>query len=182
MSKIILDLCGGTGLWSKPYREAGYDVRVVTLPENDVLTFTPPSEAYGVLAAPPCTMFSLARTTAKTPRDFEEGMSTVSACLKIIWATKPKWWALENPRGLLRRFLGKPAFVFEHWNFGDQGIKPTDIWGYFNPPAKHTDIRPLGLSKRFPNGRLNAVGWSKSGDKRAITPKGFAKAFFEANP
>lgn len=22
--KIILDLCGGTGSWSKPYKEAGY--------------------------------------------------------------------------------------------------------------------------------------------------------------
>ena len=25
--KIILDLCGGTGSWSKPYKENGYDVR-----------------------------------------------------------------------------------------------------------------------------------------------------------
>ena len=25
--KIILDLCGGTGAWSKPYKDAGYDVR-----------------------------------------------------------------------------------------------------------------------------------------------------------
>ena len=32
MGKIILDLCGGTGSWSKPYRDAGYDVRVITLP------------------------------------------------------------------------------------------------------------------------------------------------------
>lgn len=36
MSKIILDLCGETGSWSKPYKEAGYDVRVITLPEYDV--------------------------------------------------------------------------------------------------------------------------------------------------
>ena len=33
---VILDLCGGTGSWSAPYREAGYDVRVVTLPDMDV--------------------------------------------------------------------------------------------------------------------------------------------------
>jgi len=36
MSKIILDLCGGTGAWSAPYKEAGYDVRVITLPEYDL--------------------------------------------------------------------------------------------------------------------------------------------------
>ena len=34
--KIILDLCGGTGAWSKPYANAGYDVRVITLPDYDV--------------------------------------------------------------------------------------------------------------------------------------------------
>lgn len=40
--KIILDLCGGTGSWSKSYRDAGYDVRVVTLPEHNVMEYTPP--------------------------------------------------------------------------------------------------------------------------------------------
>ena len=37
--KIILDLCGGTGSWSKPYKDAGYDVRLITLPDYDVRTF-----------------------------------------------------------------------------------------------------------------------------------------------
>ena len=50
--KIILDLCGGTGAWSKPYRDAGYDVRVITLPDHDVLTYIPPENVYGILAAP----------------------------------------------------------------------------------------------------------------------------------
>lgn len=29
--KIILDLCGGTGAWSKPYRDNGYTVFNITL-------------------------------------------------------------------------------------------------------------------------------------------------------
>lgn len=36
MGKIILDLCGGTGSWSKPYRDAGYDVKIITLPHYDL--------------------------------------------------------------------------------------------------------------------------------------------------
>lgn len=40
--KVILDLCGGTGAWSKPYKEAGYDVRVITLPKHDIRTYKPP--------------------------------------------------------------------------------------------------------------------------------------------
>ena len=56
--KIILDLCGGTGSWSKPYKEAGYDVRLITLPEYDVCTYAPPFEnVYGILAATPCDDF-----------------------------------------------------------------------------------------------------------------------------
>lgn len=40
--RIILDLCGGTGSWSKPYQEAEYDVRIITLPDYDVRTYIPP--------------------------------------------------------------------------------------------------------------------------------------------
>lgn len=36
MGKLILDLCGGTGSWSKPYRNAGYEVKVITLPHYDL--------------------------------------------------------------------------------------------------------------------------------------------------
>ena len=76
--KIILDLCGGTGAWSKPYKEAGYDVRIITLPEYDVRNYVPPL-AYGILAAPPCEQFSFAKTTGK-PRDLMKGMDIVRAC------------------------------------------------------------------------------------------------------
>lgn len=41
MKKIILDLCGGSGSWSKPYKDAGYDVRLITLPEIDVKDYNP---------------------------------------------------------------------------------------------------------------------------------------------
>lgn len=148
-NKIILDLCGGTGSWSKPYKDAGYDVRVITLPKNDVTTYIPPDKVYGILAAPPCTMFSFARTNAKKPRDLREGMDCVRACLEIIWhqmmvkqatgkKTLPlKFWALENPyHGFLKKFLGTPAFTFDPWEFGDGYQKRTALWGYFNEPKK----------------------------------------------
>lgn len=54
INKIILDLCGGTGAWSRPYKEAGYDVRIITLPQ-DVRLIEFIANAYGILAAPPCT-------------------------------------------------------------------------------------------------------------------------------
>lgn len=154
MRKLILDLCGGTGAWSKPYRDAGYDVEVITLPAYDVtkVVFSDHAieflrldmdyldsrtvlydDVYGILAAPPCTEFSLAKAGA--PRDFESGVEVLQACLKIIWQcrihTKLAFWALENPVGFMRQFMGRPHFTYEHWQFGDMQIKPTDIWGVF---------------------------------------------------
>lgn len=180
--KIILDLCGGTGAWGKPYKDAGYDVRLITLPKYDVTTYIPPKNVYGILAAPPCTEFSKAKTTA--PRDFEKGMETIEACLKIIWQCqkqkKLQFWALENPEGLLRRFLGNPPYHFRQWWFGNPRNKPTDIWGRFNEPKRKYLIKPKHVAKSAHN--QNADWYSNSSaEKRAITPAGFAKAFFKAN-
>ncbi len=185
--KIILDLCGGTEAWSKPYKDAGYDVRVITLPDNDIRAFKPPDNVYGILAAPPCTMFSLARTTAKTPRDFKGAMEIVSACLRIIWIArasgKLKFWALENPTAYLRQFLGNPPFTFHPYEFGDRYKKRTDLWGYFNKLRK----KPVVLTeKEIKNSKVNTrplpkVKGLSIADRRAITPAGFAQAFFKAN-
>ena len=208
--KIILDLCGGTGSWSKPYKDAGYDVRLVTWPDSDVRTYQPPENVYGILAAPPCTQFSFARTKAKKPRNLKEGMEIVFACIKIIWDCMYriksdqqkypalKFWAMENPYfGMLRWFLGKPAFVFDPWEFGDGYQKRTALWGHFNEPKKHpVEMTPEAKAKAKTNSFLHTIkfDYMKSKDihpemfgkldrqaRRAITPQGFAKAFFEAN-
>jgi len=200
--KIILDLCGGTGAWSKPYKDAGYDVRLITLPEYDVRTYKPPNNVYGILAAPPCTMFSIARTRAKSPRDLREGMEIVIACLNIIWAcqydykqeygykTSLKFWALENPHGFLRYFLGKEVFTFQPYQFGDPYSKKTCLWGNFISPkilplfvtTKKVDLFHKGKIKDIKKYKsISDITLSSRQDLRAITPPGFAKAFFEAN-
>jgi len=185
--KIILDLCGGTGAWSKPYREAGYDVRNITLPDYDVRIYKPPENVYGILAAPPCTMFSLARTTAKKPRNLSEGMEIVKACMMIIWECRQKnklaFWALENPMGILRQFLGKPALTFDPCDYGDPYTKRTDIWGYFDLPTKKR-VEPeifVIAGRKYSKIHAKTGNSKKSKEIRAITPKGFAEAFFRAN-
>jgi hypothetical protein len=212
-NKVILDLCGGTGAWSKPYRDAGYDVRLLTLPECDIrgtklikdgvlflmngnkIVGILCQNIYGILAAPPCTEFSLAK--GSRPRDFEGAMDVVSACTRIIWHCRTygslKFWAMENPRGFLRQFMGKPAFTFEQWEFGTNTIKATDLWGYFNVPKPTVRVRPEGITTCIGH-RANGRDWAKPvipdeykplnldrAAARAITPAGFAQAFFKAN-
>lgn len=197
--KIILDLCGGTASWAKPYLDAGYTVYTITLPDFDVTKVlldkhiiffrqpdgdsisVPVERVHGIFAAPPCTMFSLARAGAKTPRDFVGAMQTVRACLEVIWHCRThgnlKWWALENPVGLTRQFLGAPAMTFEPWQFGDPSKKRTDLWGYFDEPRK---LKGTLLRPEYP--RSGPGSWAnKSKRTRSITPPGFARAFFKAN-
>ena len=157
--KIILDLCGGTGSWSKPYKEAGYDVRLITLPDNDVREYIPPKNVYGILAAPPCDQFSFAKTTSL------------------------KFWALENPKGLLKRFLGIPCFEFNPYDFGDNYKKATHLWGWFKFPKKN----PIKCNKpKFDQMKSKDIHPEYFGkytrlERRSMTPKGFSEAFYEAN-
>ncbi len=189
-AKVILDLCGGTGSWSKPYKDAGYDVRVITLPEQDVKDYIPPDNVYGLLAAPPCTMFSLARTRASTPRDFIQGLGPVDACIRIAHISKPEFFALENPVGMLSKWLGQPRYTFHPWWFGDVYTKNTALWGDFNIPVrKYYQIDEVMTDEqkedcKINNRKLPSISdftESKKSVRRAITPPRFATAFFEAN-
>lgn len=194
--KIILDLCGGTGSWSKPYRDAGYDVRVITLPETDVCTYEPPENVYGILAAPPCTHFSIACNRLWKEKDQDgrtiEGLTVLIACLRIIAYSKPVFWALENPVGRMKRFLGKePDYKFLACDFGWPTKKKTYIWGRFEAPEKQEDelerfykiedIDYLGKELLMGIPHLVKTDHSRRAAIRSITPPGFAQAFFEAN-
>jgi len=132
-------------------------------------------------------------------------METIRACLDIIWTVqqnhKLDFWALENPKGLLVRFLGHPAFKFEQWQFGGHLEKPTYLWGYFNPPMPTVNEKPHiekfrnavnynnnsrdYASPKCPDEHTEYIkqfsGKARVSAIRAITPKGFAEAFYRAN-
>lgn len=179
--KTVLSLFDYSGVWSQPYADAGYrvirydlqhghDVRLI---ERDLSLFP----VQGVLAAPPCTHFanSGARWWAeKGNAALIEGLATVDAVFRIVWAYQPTWWALENPSGRLSRFIGPAKYSFDPCDFGDPYTKRTHLWGHFAAPAK-CPVEPVLGSKMH---RLS--GSDKNG--RSITPAGFARAFFEANP
>ena len=181
--KIILDLCGGTGAWSRPYVEAGYDVRVIDIgivDGNDARLFKFTKGIYGILAAPPCTHFSAsgARWWGEKGRGkLLEGLSVVDACLRIVLTSNTwlKFWCLENPVGRLNDYIGKPIMYFNPCDYGDPYTKKTALWGKFNIPEKNT-VEPTEGS------RMHLISPCENRQElRSITPPGFARAFFEAN-
>jgi len=189
---IILDLCGGTGSWSKPYRDSGnYDVRIITVPLHDVREYTPPERGVrGILAAPPCTHFSVSGAQYWKQKDTDgrtaEAIDIVNHCLRIIDVVKPKWWALENPVGRLRRIfnshplMGNPMLIFNPCDYGDPYTKKTLLWGRFTPPRKNP-VKPIRACKQ--GSWIQQLGGKseKTKELRSITPPGFATAFFNSN-
>jgi len=175
---VILDLCGGTGAWSKPYKDAGYYVVIIDK-EEDVRLFRPPRYVHGILAAPPCT--HLAGSGARWWKEKGKGaliesLSVVDACMRIILLAEPAWWCLENPVGRLTDYLGTPRMYFHPYEYGDPYTKKTCLWGDFNEPTK-TPVEPTE------GGKIHKMPPSPDRSMlRSITPPGFAKAFFEANP
>jgi hypothetical protein len=157
-------------------------------------------DIYGILAAPPCPMFSFARNDkrARAPRDLEKGLITVDACLRIVRCCQLrgslKFWALENPVGYLRLFLGMPFWTFSAWMYGDPWKKMTDLWGLFNVPdvniyrgnlkSINMKYRCTSRDKISPNCTdeyFEKVKGERRIIRRSITPPGFAAAFFKAN-
>lgn len=186
--RIIIDLCGGTGAWSKPYADAGYDVRVITLPENDVRSYKMPSRVYGILAAPPCNCFSRVAARWWKRQDAEgrtaKAIELFRTCYKLCQRAE-QFWALENPLGrqlALMPDIPRPSWQFQPYWFGDNWVKQTYLWGKFNMPFPTAMCKPQETI-RMPSG--HTVGKTSrlpgNSNKRAITPPGFAKAFFEVN-
>jgi hypothetical protein len=179
--KIILDLCGGTGAWSKPYQENGYDVRIIDILQGrDVRSFHKLlEEVHGILAAPICTDFAGSGARwwkEKGEKPLLDSLSIVDACFRIIVVHNPVWWVLENPVGRLSKYLGKPRMYFNPCDYGDPYTKKTCLWGDFNVPKKCPVLPTEGskIHKMPPSESRQAL--------RSITPPGFAYAFYEANP
>lgn len=179
--KTILSLCDHTGTWSQPYEEAGYDVRRIDLNNGaDVRLFQAlPYEVHGVLAAPPCTEFASSGARWWAGKDqalLLDALAIVDACFRVVATHKPEWWALENPVGRLRDYIGPPKMRFDPCDYGDSYTKKTLLWGDFVEPTK-TPVEPTDGSKMHllpPSPDRAAL--------RSVTPAGFARAFFEANP
>jgi hypothetical protein len=196
--KRILSLYDYTGVWSQPYREAGYDVTQIDLQHGrDVRLLTYPKGVHGILAAPPCTHFAQAGSQwwkRKGTKPLKQGLALVDACLRFVAVCNPAWWVLENPRGRITDYLGPHRFEFDPWEFAGLADEPqrerytkrTLLWGHFRrplrkplPPVRFTITR-MGVPT-FSTSYTNYKMWS--GDpRRSTTPQGFARAFFAANP
>ena len=118
----ILDLFCGLGGWSKAFAEAGHDctgVDIVNLGypyrfiKADLNDWTPDQHYDVVLASPPCVEFSQAKKWGQGNQDERMGLDLVFRTFYLIELIKPKYYVVENVRGLAE-FLPKPADIVKY--------------------------------------------------------------------
>ena len=204
MKKILIHLCADLGSDSRYYQlDSDYEVILVGK-EIGVENYHPPKNVFGIIGNPPCDEFSTAKCFTHIG-DIDKGMSLVNHCLRIIEEANPEWWLLENPaNGRLKEQIGKPAAVYQPWEYGSPWTKRTALWGNFvmpNPIYKKWDEVPKNDKLYIRPGRKKPglVYLHKSAinlipefefarehikcdaDIRSMCSQGFAKAFYHAN-
>ena len=139
-----LFLCSGTGSVGEPFRQHGWEVIDVDWDGRfgaevvaDIMTWDykaafPTGYFDVVWCSPTCTHYSIARTTAKTPRDLEGADRLVSKCREIIDYFEADIWFIENPdSGLLKTrdvVAGLPYVRVDYCMYGAFYRKRTRIW------------------------------------------------------
>lgn len=212
--KLIVSLCDYSGRWLRGYHIAGYSTIRFDLKHGDdvtnfdatvaeILDFCDTIRAAygrqidfaGVLAAPPCTDFSVSGAQYWPAKDADgrtaASVRVAAACMDIIEWVSPRWWALENPVGRIGKLLpeiGKPWY-FNPCDYAgyspdpeaDRYTKKTGIWGTAVKPTPKA-LEPIRYCKQ--GSWLQKLGGSSERTKelRSMTPVGFANAFSLANP
>lgn len=194
--KTIISLYDYTGNWSKPYREAGYNVLQIDIQHGiDILSWDYAKySCYGLLIAQPCDNYANSGAKHFAAKDIDgrtaQSQILVAKTKEIIDYYNPHFWALENPKTRIHKlntWIGqRPKFVFNPCDFAGYDPVPNNsrynketwLFGKFNDPLLFRIAPPL---KEYP-GWKNLGGKSlKTKNARSITPLGFAYAFYEAN-
>lgn len=94
-----------------------------------------------IWASPPCTGFSVASIGshwtggkgAYIPKSDTArlGIQLLEKTIEIIEHFKPRYWFIENPRGVMRKMPQLERFerrTVTYCQYGDERMKPTDIW------------------------------------------------------
>lgn len=143
----VLELFSGTESFSKVARERGHETFTVDINPDfkpdlvrDIMELKPediPFKPDFIWASPPCTHFSVASIYRhwKDGKPKHEGtlkaIEIVKKTIKLIKELNPKYFIIENPRGMLRKqefmkHLKRDTVTY--CQYGLEYMKPTDLW------------------------------------------------------
>ncbi len=144
----VLDLFCGTGSSTQAFLDRGHQVVKVEIDpgfESDIcdnVNNLAPSDFQDfdvIWASPPCQCFSIAsvghyweKCKPKNEKTLK-AIETVKNTLAFIHGAAPRFWYMENPRGMLRkqgfmRPYKRNTITYCRYRDINRRMKPTDIW------------------------------------------------------
>ena len=197
-----LDLFSGTHSFAKCCKELGHNCLTLDrdLPADiniDIMDWDyksfKPNEFDIIWASPPCTCYSVAsisthwtgghRAYIPKTKEAEESMKFVDHMSWIINLLNPRYYYIENPRGVLRkldvmnksRWLDIPLrHTVWYCQYGDKRAKPTDIWtndNNWNPKPVCKNGNPDCHHERAPRGSKTGTQGLKNNYERSKVPE-----------
>ena len=204
-----IELFCGTKSFSKVATELGHFTHTIDKynqfnPDSllDIMTAALTFTCVDVLwASPPCTAFSVASigkhwtggSKAYIPKSktAEEGLLLLDKTIEGIKTIRPKYWFIENPRGVMRKVIDK---IFEkhgltdyrrvtvtYCKYGDKRMKPTDIWTNCHawnhrPMCRNGDK----CHEAAPRGSKTGTQGLKGATERGVIPSDLFREIFES--
>jgi len=177
----VLDLFCGLGGWSKPFIKAGYDCTGIDIHDlgypgrfinADINDWEPDQHYDIVLASPPCTEFSIVKKyTARNPYDERQGLDLVYRTFYLISQIKPKYWVIENVKGLTE-FLPDVRDIVRYGK--KTGRKAACLWGNFpDLPFFENSFEQEDITRKY----FGFTPMSRA--PRALIPKPLSDAMFK---
>lgn len=201
---MVLDLFCGTKSLKQPCEDLGFEYFGIDIDPS----FNPdmvadigsldfwdiPFQPDVVWASPPCTAFSVASLgyhwmggyRAYIPKTTfaENSIKLVNKTFEIICCMMPKYYFIENPRGILRKLDLLPKHRLKtvtYCQYGDTRMKPTDIWTNcqtWNPKPMCKNGDPC--HERAPRGSKTGTQGLSDAKNRAVVPYELLKEILEA--
>lgn len=196
----VLELFAGTRSISKAFEKKGHetysvewnkDFKNITLYE-DINNLTPGRiiKLCGgvpdiIWASPDCTTYSIAAISHHRCKNENGNLDPVSDYAKfcdrtnkhvldLINELKPKYYFIENPRGGLRKMdfmKGLYRYTVTYCQYGDNRMKPTDIWtNHPNPNFKPMCKNGGSCHESAPRGSKTGTQGLKDAAERSIIP------------
>lgn len=202
---VVLELFAGTRSISKAFEARGHkaytvewdrDFKNISLYEDiNNLTARDLIKLCGgvpavIWASPDCTTYSIAAISHHRRKEANGNLAPVSEYAKfcdktnkhlinLIKELNPRYWFIENPRGGMRKMdfvQGLPRYTVTYCQYGDQRMKPTDIWTnhpnpQFKPPCKNGASCHISA----PRGAKTGTQGLKTAKERAVIPAELCK-------
>jgi len=170
--------------WDENFEDTDWCVDIGTITSKDII------ERFGIpdviWASPDCSSYSVAAISHHRRKEEDGNLAPKSEYAKQCDATNqhviepikelnPRFWFIENPRGGMRKMnfmKGLPRYSVSYCQYGDQRMKPTDIWTNhkepnFKPICKNGDSCHVAA----PRGAKTGTQGIKGRVLRALIPE-----------